>query len=1072
MKKLNESRCILRTNTGDIWQVESGHTLEEYRKLFGWDYDEGDLYDFSEKDVKDGSVEADDGRVYWKIIVDGEPRYFETNRFEEWNERECKEELGEPKEKIDEGTSNFRTPDNFPLLVFYTYDEFYYNMEHDSDYPDIDNFENEDGDIDYDAYDEAVEEFEQKYWDNNKVCVLDEDEQERLENRLYEFNEESKRIAIDADVDADGYQSYGNNLNLEDIELNIESGYYSGAYINVEHEDLFESLDEEFKKQQIERFNKFFEELKKEFHLTELGVAWGPASNGEVGYNIINESLKEKKESISLTLTYEVGSNFVERCNEINDAESGETMSEQIGTYEDGCYVYFDAFDQDDGGYCQYVLYDKKGYELGFTDPLNDDEVIDEFELDDNHKLIVKVRGVEESLKEKINVFTKMKTKGGRTVSIKDNDSFIGSKPWIEFEGIKIYPNDLGLKNIKGNKELIDAIKSGKVDEIIELRQESLKESKEDKLNEGHQGFKYKGYDIDWNEDELNLEDGMPNGLSIVIKDYNGKDVAEVSSYKEARKWIDEHPSNIGKLLANTFMEDALASGDLDGSEFEHIKGTSRVVYYGAYNYVDEDYLLECTENFNDDGSVDEHVVTKGDHEETQYNSIEELLKDNWGLTLFIKNQQELIKHFDLILNGMDISDKDVALANDVYEAIMSSGELDDYSVDIFDSEIIIDNTANGGDAEMHYIFNDDGTIDADVYYDGAAEDSDKHYANIKDFYDNSKIVDYLTITYDMKFPKFTALFKQFVEESLEKKEVCPECGKEVCECNKLQESPENAGARVTYLLDGEEIIKEQGHCALVKKGNRYIIKYAPGYYVSEIKASNDEEAINKFLGLDESIQKLAERKSKRKLRYGITTGDPAKNAAFFNHAMGSDVGDANIEASCVSLGEEKSLDSLKAKVKSAYDGGDMFQTYDAFEAIDKVKAEKIANKAIKESKWAKEIGIKSLEDLWSSFEDGGNEDADDVLLEVIHALDDAFETHIYDDIDESKKVCESQDDYYVVSDGKNPKHSYVFSEKGRDAAIGMLKDYTGNGYWEVLHYVNGNPTMIYNTKDGAIEEK
>jgi len=118
------------------------------------------------------------------------------------------------------------------------------------------------------------------------------------------------------------------------------------------------------------------------------------------------ESLKEKKESSSLTLTYEVGSNFVRRCNEINDAEHNETMSEMIGEYEDGCYVYFDAFDEDDGGYCQYVLYDKDGRELGFTDPLNDDEVIDEFELDDTHNLIVKVgrkkkvKEAEESLKE------------------------------------------------------------------------------------------------------------------------------------------------------------------------------------------------------------------------------------------------------------------------------------------------------------------------------------------------------------------------------------------------------------------------------------------------------------------------------------------------------------------------------------------------------------------------------------------------------------------------------------------------------------------------------------------------
>ena len=96
------------------------------------------------------------------------------------------------------------------------------------------------------------------------------------------------------------------------------------------------------------------------------------------------------------TLIYEVDSNFIKRCIEINNAEHGESMSEKVGTYKDGCYVYFDAFDDKDGGYCQYVLYDKEGNELGFTDPLNKDEVVDEFELDDNHKLIVKERNKEE----------------------------------------------------------------------------------------------------------------------------------------------------------------------------------------------------------------------------------------------------------------------------------------------------------------------------------------------------------------------------------------------------------------------------------------------------------------------------------------------------------------------------------------------------------------------------------------------------------------------------------------------------------------------------------------------------
>ena len=872
MKKLNESRCILRTNTGDIWQVESGHTLEEYRKLFGWDYDEGDLYDFSEKDVKDGSVEADDGRVYWKIIVDGEPRYFETNRFEEWNERECKEELGEPKEKIDEGTSNFRTPDNFPLLVFYTYDEFYYNMEHDSDYPDIDNFENEDGDIDYDAYDEAVEEFEQKYWDNNKVCVLDEDEQERLENRLYEFNEESKRIAIDADVDADGYQSYGNNLNLEDIELNIESGYYSGAYINVEHEDLFESLDEEFKKQQIERFNKFFEELKKEFHLTELGVAWGPASNGEVGYNIINDSLK-KEDCHVLNLKEEL-------------KESLKESKEPKGPFEIEYWVDEEARDQGLGDMAIETFDDLEDAKE-FADKLFG-EVASVEVLDVKGNVVYGRYPEDESLKEGIKKPSREMIADMLKTGALDDINHVKTLSDEEFEKLV----DFWVDNYNTKED------HGEI--------EDLKESKENKLN----------------------EETIPDEYVIYDKDTNT--VLEIFG----KKYYDEY----SRRIKNYMKKDPNFNGK--NVDIKRVKGG----IYGLFDTLDAP-----RGNVHRDPGVESH---------------------------YLETRPEYASTADKIIDYILQASHNASFRKTYYKVYNTS----DASCIAFysDSKRIY--------PDLRLEFKDDGSLMCDVnqYTDNYLKpyaNEYKHYNSLselvnkkgfKEYFENKAFYNYDINELLQNIDKVVNSDKQ---ESLEKKEVCPECGKEVCECNKLQESPENAGARVTYLLDGEEIIKEQGHCALVKKGNRYIIKYAPGYYVSEIKASNDEEAINKFLGLDESIQKLAERKSKRKLRYGITTGDPAKNAAFFNHAMGSDVGDASIEASCVSLGEEE-------------------------------------------------------------------------------------------------KICESQDDYYVVSDGKNPKHSYIFSEKGRDAAIGMLKDYTGNGYWEVLHYVNGNPTMIYNTKDGAIEEK
>ena len=57
----------------------------------------------------------------------------------------------------------------------------------------------------------------------------------------------------------------------------------------------------------------------------------------------------------------------------------------------------------------------------------------------------------------------------------------------------------------------------------------------------------------------------------------------------------------------------------------------------------------------------------------------------------------------------------------------------------------------------------------------------------------------------------------------------------------------------------------------------------------------------------------------------------------------------------------------------------------------------------------------------------------------------------------------ESYDDYYVVSDGKNPRHSTVYSEDGRNSAIEDAK--SRQGYWEVLHYVNGNPEKIWSSE-------
>ena len=86
---------------------------------------------------------------------------------------------------------------------------------------------------------------------------------------------------------------------------------------------------------------------------------------------------------------YTINESFINRCREINNANHSASMSQFIGSFEDGYYVYFDAFDKKDGGYCQFVLYNKKGFESGFTDPLDYTEIVDTFELNDDHILII-----------------------------------------------------------------------------------------------------------------------------------------------------------------------------------------------------------------------------------------------------------------------------------------------------------------------------------------------------------------------------------------------------------------------------------------------------------------------------------------------------------------------------------------------------------------------------------------------------------------------------------------------------------------------------------------------------------
>ena len=99
------------------------------------------------------------------------------------------------------------------------------------------------------------------------------------------------------------------------------------------------------------------------------------------------------------------------------------------------------------------------------------------------------------------------------------------------------------------------------------------------------------------------------------------------------------------------------------------------------------------------------------------------------------------------------------------------------------------------------------------------------------------------------------------------------------------------------------------------------------------------------------------------------------------------------------------------------------------------------------------------------------------IIIQAFKALedidDDAVVVRPKQKLKESKEpLKESSEDYYVLSDGANARKSTVFSSiDNLDEFIAKLESDKGDSYWELLHYVNGNPKKIWSTKDGRIEE-
>lgn len=169
---------------------------------------------------------------------------------------------------LKEGTSNFYSMSNFPLLIFGD-DEDVYDRVWDMTKEELG------GKVDDDEIDQT-EEFENNWETYFDYCTLSPEEQSELQDELKEINDklETLRYTKEDELESD----------FEIAKIEIRPGYYEALQLFVPDEKYLEDW-------QIDAINDALEGLKKEYGLTELGVAYR-ASNGETGYKKV-ESVEE-----------------------------------------------------------------------------------------------------------------------------------------------------------------------------------------------------------------------------------------------------------------------------------------------------------------------------------------------------------------------------------------------------------------------------------------------------------------------------------------------------------------------------------------------------------------------------------------------------------------------------------------------------------------------------------------------------------------------------------------------------------------------------------------------------------
>lgn len=90
-------------------------------------------------------------------------------------------------------------------------------------------------------------------------------------------------------------------------------------------------------------------------------------------------------------------------------------------------------------------------------------------------------------------------------------------------------------------------------------------------------------------------------------------------------------------------------------------------------------------------------------------------------------------------------------------------------------------------------------------------------------------------------------------------------------------------------------------------------------------------------------------------------------------------------------------------------------------------------------------------------------------IIQAFKALEDIDDDVVVIKPKVRKQLKESMEDYYVLSDGENPRKSQVFSKI--DDVDAFIKGLKCGAYCELLHYVNGSPKKVWDSKEGKVQE-